>query len=105
MKKTLCAVITILSLLTAGAAAIAGDPSAGRTKAGACGACHGPQGVSMNPAWPDLAGQKQIYLVKQLTAFKNGTRKDPLMSPQAAQLSTTDIEDIAAYFAGLPCSP
>ncbi len=51
--------------------------------------------------WPNIAGQKEQYMVKQLKAFKDGTRKDPLMSGQAVQLSDADMENLAAYFASL----
>ena len=77
----------------------AGDPAAGQSKAAACGACHGPTGVSSNPLWPNLAGQKDQYLIKQLKAFRDGQRQDPLMAPMAAALSDQDIEDLAAYYA------
>lgn len=77
------------------------DAERGKSRAGACAACHGTNGISVNPLWPNLAGQKQEYLAKQLLAFKTGDRKDPLMSPMAAPLSAQDIDDLAAYFAGL----
>ncbi|HEY5719423.1 MAG TPA: cytochrome c [Gammaproteobacteria bacterium] len=101
MKTLLKSTLLILPLLAAGAAQAAGDANAGRAKAAVCGACHGPNGVSVNPQWPNLAGQKDLYLVKQLKAFRDGTRVDPLMSPQAKPLSDSDIEDLAAYFSKL----
>ena len=76
----------------------AGDAAAGKAKAAVCAACHGADGNSMNPMWPKLAGQHAPYLVAQLKAFKSGTRKNPLMSPQAAALSDKDMENLAAYF-------
>lgn len=81
--------------------AIAADPVAGKAAAASCAACHGPQGISMNPQWPNLAGQKEAYLVSQLLAFKNGDRKNALMSPMATSLTEEDIANISAYFAGL----
>ena len=71
-----------------------------RTKAAACGACHGPDGNSVNPEWPNLAGQDPGYLVAQLQAFKSGVRKNPNMSAMAAPLSDQDMTDLAGYFAG-----
>ena len=76
----------------------AGDAAAGKQKAEACVACHGPNGYSINPSWPRLAGQHADYIVKQLTDFKKGARQNPLMTPQAANLSEQDISDLAAYF-------
>ncbi len=80
---------------TAGAA----DASAGKTKSAACAACHGIDGNSAAPDFPRLAGQYQDYLVKSLLDYKSGARKNPIMAPMAAPLSTKDMEDIAAFYA------
>lgn len=77
----------------------AGDPAKGKTKAAACGACHGADGNSSNSAWPKLAGQHAQYLEAQLKAYKSGERKNPIMMGQVAKLSDQDIKDLAAYFA------
>ena len=69
-----------------------------------CIACHGANGISNNDLWPNLAGQKKDYLHKQLVAFKSGERKDPLMSPIAANLSKEDITELASFFSGLSAS-
>jgi len=87
----------ILSLMAVHALA-AGDATAGAQKIVTCTACHGPNGNSMNPVWPKLAGQHADYLLKQLHDFKSGTRSNPTMSPMTAPLSDQDMEDIAAYF-------
>jgi cytochrome c553 len=97
-SNTLSLVFLALVSAASGNALAAGDPVAGKTKATACGACHGATGISANDAWPSLAGQKQAYLVTQLKAFREGTRTDPLMSPLAKPLSDQDIQDLAAYF-------
>jgi len=76
-----------------------GDVAAGKAKAATCMACHGPDGNSVNPVWPKLAGQHAPYLEKQIKDFRDGKRKDPMMSPMAAPLSDTDISNLAAYFA------
>jgi cytochrome c553 len=68
-------------------------------KAAPCGACHGPNGNSLSPIWPKLAGQSAAYLYKELVKFKNGERSDPVMSAQAASLSEQDMKDLAAHFA------
>lgn len=88
-------------LLMGGGAALAGDLVAGRAKAAGCAGCHGAKGVSANPLWPNLAGQKAAYLVKQLKAFRDGAREDPIMSAMARPLSDADIEDLAAYYSSL----
>jgi cytochrome c553 len=79
----------------------AGDAAAGKAKAALCAACHGAEGISPNDLWPNLAGQKQGYLIKQIKAFKDGSRKDPMMAPMVATLSDDDIANVAAYFSGL----
>lgn len=93
--------IVLTTALLATMPALAGDIEAGKAKATVCAACHGAEGKSMNPLWPNLAGQQEQYLVKQLKDFKAGTRQDPLMSAQAAALSDADVENVAAYFSSL----
>ena len=88
-------------LLMGCGAAVAGDIVAGKTKAASCAGCHGADGISANPLWPNLAGQKVAYLVKQLKAFRDGARQDPMMSAMARPLSDADIENLAAYYASL----
>lgn len=90
-----------LAATLAVAPALAADAEAGKAKAAICVACHGADGISPNPLWPNLAGQKDQYLVKQMKAFRDGDRKDPLMAPMVATLSDEDIENLAAYYAGL----
>ena len=82
--------------------AVAGDPAAGQTKSMPCAACHGANGVSVMPNYPNLAGQKEQYLGKQLQDFKAGRRTDPTMTAMVAALSDADMQDLAAYFASLP---
>jgi cytochrome c553 len=79
-------------------ALVDGDAKAGETKAAACVACHGPGGNSLSPTFPKLAGQGAPYIVKQLGKFKSGERVNPVMQPQAANLSDQDMQDLAAYF-------
>lgn len=99
MKKSPLALI--LCLPFAAAPALAADAAAGKAKAAVCVACHGAAGISSNPLWPNLAGQKDQYLIKQMKAFRDGERKDPVMAPMAAGLSDADIANLAAYYAGL----
>ena len=70
-------------------------------KAASCAACHGPSGISNNPMWPTLAGQHEEYLVVSLRSYRNGSRKDAIMSAQAALLEEQDIAILARYFASL----
>jgi cytochrome c553 len=79
-------------------ASSAGDAGQGAQKAAVCGACHGMTGNSINPEWPNLAGQPETYVVTQLKAFKEGSRVNPLMTPMAVALSEKDMEDLGAHF-------
>jgi len=79
-------------------ATAAGDAAAGKAASATCAGCHGPDGNSVNPEWPKLAGQGVPYLVKQLHDFKDGDRKNPTMAPMAMGLSDQDMENLAAYF-------
>ncbi len=69
-----------------------------KIKAAACGACHGPDGNSVNPEWPSLAGQHPGYLIAQLQAYKGNVRKNANMNAMAAPLSDQDMVDVAGYF-------
>jgi cytochrome c553 len=93
--------IAIAAAVMMSAPAFAGDAAAGKAKSATCAACHGAAGIAAIPMYPNLAGQKEAYLVKQLNDFKAGTRKDPVMSAMAAPLSDTDIADLSAYFSSL----
>jgi cytochrome c553 len=100
MRK-IFSLVVIAVLSTSSSIAFAGDAAAGKSKAASCGACHGMNGVSTNDIWPNLAGQKAGYLMAQLKAFRDGQRKNPMMSPMAAPLSDTDIDNLAAYYSSL----
>jgi len=75
-----------------------GKAASGEAKAALCSACHGPQGNSVNPEWPRLAGQSAVYIAEQLRLFRSGVRNNPVMKPLAASLSDQDIDDLAVYF-------
>ena len=81
-----------------------GSAEAGKARALTCTACHGPEGNSASPMWPNIAGQNAPYLLAQLKAFKDGSRVDPLMSSQAMMLSDEDMANLAVYFESLPAA-
>ena len=86
--KTYPVVAALIILVGAQAAALAADPQAGKDKAQTCAACHGADGNSINPEWPNLAGQHASYVSKQLADFKAGEmRTDPVMAGQVAALT------------------
>lgn len=84
----------------------AGSASAGEAKAGTiCVACHGPQGNSIVPMWPKVAGQHPDYIFKQLMDYKAGNRENAQMSPMAAPLTEQEMRDLAAYYAAQTQTP
>ena len=101
MKVISALIISFALMGTAGLVQAGGDAKAGKAKAAGCAGCHGAAGISANPMWPNLAGQKEAYTVKQLKAFKDGSRKDPMMGPMAKPLNDTDIANLAAYYSSL----
>ena len=96
LQRVVC--FTILSLIPA-IAFSGGNAKDGQKKSAVCHACHGPKGVSIQPIYPNLGGQHQDYLSKSLHAFRDGSRPNAVMSGFAANLSDTDIEDLAAWYA------
>jgi cytochrome c553 len=99
MKKQLLIVLTGLLALSTSALAASGDAEVGRKKSTPCAACHGANGVSPTPDFPNLAGQYADYLHSALRHYKNGKRKNPIMQGQVANLSEKDMLDLAAFFA------
>ncbi len=90
--------------ITTAAAKVTGNAAAGKQRAAAaCAGCHGAAGISPNDTWPNLAGQNAAYLVRILAAYKSGDQKDVAMTPLAQELSDSDIQNLAAYYAGLSC--
>jgi cytochrome c553 len=80
---------------------IEGTINAGKQRAVTCVACHGPEGNSSIPMWPNIAGQNAPYILSQLQAYKDGSRRNPLMSSQAMMLSDTDMANLAVYYESL----
>lgn len=102
------------SLAVAAGGAGAGDAGEGKDTAILCAACHGLDGISEFPAIPHLAGQQEAYLISQMKDFRRTakgqtgskrrqSRHDVVMDHQAARLGDADMENLAAYFSGLPC--
>lgn len=68
-----------------------------------CVACHGDKGISAQPQWPNLAGQNQRYLLKQLKDIQKGThRQVPEMSGILTSFSDQDMESLAQYYDKMP---
>ena len=101
---SLCAMagLTLTAFSAQASSLVEGSVDDGKAKALTCTACHGPEGNSVNPLWPNIAGQNAPYLQAQLKAFKEGARQDPLMTSQAMLLNDEDMADLAVYFESLP---
>ena len=104
-----------VTLLWAGAALAQGaatfDPAKGKQIAGqVCVACHGPDGNSVAPVNPKIAGQFPEYLYKQLSNFKaqdgkKAERENPIMAGMVANLSEADMRSLAAFFSSQTLRP
>lgn len=102
MKRTCSLAAALILAVGAHPGAAAADPEAGKAKAQVCAACHGADGNSANPEWPNLAGQHARYIAKQLSDFKAGEqRNNAVMTQQVANLSEQDMANLGAYFATL----
>jgi len=101
MNKTIVSLLLTLGVAGAADAAqtIKGDAAAGQAKTAVCGACHNPDGNSLAPNFPKLAGQGQRYLEKQLHDIKSGQRVVLEMTGMLTPFNDQDLADMAAYFA------
>ena len=88
-------------VITSPFAQAAGDITDGRRVMGRCQACHGKDGLGGQPFIPNLAGQKEFYLVHSLMAYKAGERKSSMMSMVVKSLSDEDMANVAAYYAAI----
>jgi cytochrome c553 len=96
-------VVLILGTFSAIQAVAAGDAQAGKLLIAACSACHGQDGATgLDPTYPNLAGQNEKYLIRQLLMIQDGTRQVALMAGQLIGKTEQNIADMAAYYARLP---
>jgi len=96
-------VTLVWALLTGSSAMAAGDAAAGESQAAPCSACHGADGATgLDPSYPNLAGQNERYLTRQLQMIRDGQRDIALMTGQLTGKSDQDLENLAAYYASLP---
>lgn len=102
MKKQILTLLAVSALtFSVTAMSAGGDATKGKARAAACGSCHGADGISKSPAFPNLKGQKEMYLVSQLKAYRSGARKNAIMNGQSKGLSDADIANLAAFYSKL----
>ena len=93
----------VLSSALGSQAYAAGDAAAGKAQSMVCASCHGQDGATaIDPSYPQLAGQNERYLARQLNMFQSGERDVALMTAQLIGKSEQDLDDLAAYYASLP---
>ena len=76
----------------------AGDKKLGAATAELCAACHGAQGISSDPAIPDLAGQSAFAIYKQLHDYRNGARVNETMAATVKGLSDSEMANVAVHW-------
>lgn len=94
MQKLTIPAVLLLSALWAGPAMAEPPP-----QVQLCMACHGMSGESTSAQWPNLGGQNEAYLARQIRAFRDGERKNPSMTPFVKDLSDGDIKALAKHYA------
>lgn len=102
MRRSTLSLFTVaLSFVAMTAGAQPAQPTAPPKppQADTCAACHGPNGNSVIPQNPNLAGQTWRYIYLQLRDFKEGRRSDPQMTPMAKDLSRDDMIALGNWFA------
>jgi len=100
MKRVLLGLFSLTLALSVTAA----DINAGKAKSAVCAACHGADGISAVPIYPNLKGQKEAYLYGSLKAYKSGQRQGgmaAIMKPQVDLLTDADMANLAAYYSSL----
>ena len=98
LQKISISVVTLLMTSLPGMLAAKGNLEAGQQKSQTCQACHGVDGQSLDPNYPNLAGQHENYLVKALSDYRSGKRSNAIMASFASQLTNQDIEDLAKWY-------
>ncbi len=104
MKFLSALVIIFFTSINLTSIAFSSNVDKGKELSVSCAACHGDNGISVNPVWPKLAGQNPKYLASQLYEFRkgaDGNRNNAVMYGIAMTLSDSDIEDLSAYYASL----
>jgi cytochrome c553 len=107
MKKIVFTFGLVMGLAQTGFSATAvmsGDAVVGKDQSASCSACHGADGNSAAPSFPNLAGQGERYLLKQMQDIRGGARPVPTMAGQLDGKSDQELANMAAFFSSQPVS-
>jgi sulfide dehydrogenase cytochrome subunit len=99
LRKRIIQVLLFLACPTLAVAQSPAAPAVGRDLAAACAICHGTDGWSAGGRLPNLAGQPQEYLVRQMRDFRDGARPATIMTQIAKGYTDEQYQLIAAFFA------
>ena len=100
VRQYLIAFLGIATALASMNTVAAGDPDAGQAASAVCATCHGQDGATpSDPSYPNLAGQNEKYLLRQLQKIQSGDRQIPLMMGQLDGKDEQQLADLAAYYA------
>ena len=102
MKKSFFSIICLMAALTANQALASGDAVAGESKVAVCAGCHGSDGNGVAGNYPNIAGQNERYLFRQLQMIQDGSREAPLMAGQLNGKTEADLQNMAAFYASKP---
>ena len=99
LKATYRALALVVLATVAHSTFAEGSVARGENLTATCVACHAGDGNSMVGTFPNIAGQHESYLLKQMREMKAGERDVGLMVGILDTLSDQDLQDLAAYYA------
>ncbi len=100
IRLMLCAFLGgLLSTQSPQASDLPGDIEAGKKISRSCRTCHGKDGIAKIPIAPHIGGETAEYIIKQLQAFKDGSREHEMMTVVVGGLEEQDIKDVASWYA------
>lgn len=99
MKKAVSTFVLTLAMFSFSTTAFTAPPKIEAE----CRVCHGANGISSMKIVPNLACQKELYLINSMMAYREGRRVDASMSAALGSLLDVDIQELAAYYSSLGC--
>lgn len=85
------------------------NPENGKKVYRICAVCHQPEGWGLESGvYPQVAGQLNTVIIKQLADIRNRNRDNPTMRPFTSPSllgGVQEVADVAAYISQLPMTP